>query len=97
MGPRAEDIGRQAITEQPRFKEPDDEETPRTFKECIEQYEKLCWYNCRVRCAFHKKDWEDYRTDEDKCCYPQLWADECLVDNCHLHEREKTEAHERLL
>ena len=63
----------------------------------MEQYEKLCWYNCRVRCAFYKKDWEDCRTDEDKCCYPQLWADECLVDNCYLHEREKTEAHERLL
>ncbi|EMD62881.1 hypothetical protein COCSADRAFT_161433 [Bipolaris sorokiniana ND90Pr] len=41
-GPRADKITYRAAQEQPRFKEPDDEETPRTFKERIEQYERLC-------------------------------------------------------
>ncbi|KAH7563016.1 reverse transcriptase [Bipolaris maydis] len=95
-GPRAEEIACKAAQEQPRFKEPDDEETPRTFKERMEQHERLCWVDCPRQCDYHLRKREATRDNEDDCCHTNLWHNECRVLHCHMHKPEKKEAHEEL-
>ncbi|KAH7556815.1 reverse transcriptase [Bipolaris maydis] len=95
-GPRAEEIACKAAQEQPRFKEPDDEETPRTFKKRMEQHERLCWVDCPRQCDYHLRDREETRSNEGDCCHTNLWHNECRVLHCHMHQPEKKEAHEEL-
>ncbi|KAI1676020.1 Retrotrans-gag domain containing protein [Pyrenophora tritici-repentis] len=95
-GPRAEEIACRAAQEQPRFKEPEDEETPRTFKERMEQHERLCWVDCPRQCDYHLRKREETRDNEDDCCHTHLWHNECRAPHCYMHQPEKTEAHEEL-
>ena len=98
-GPNAEEIGYQAIHQQPYFDDPiaevEDQEAHEV--EDAKDHKDLCWYDCKIDCEFHKQDKEECRTDQERCCHLNLWADECLADNCHLHEPEKVEIHYRLL
>jgi hypothetical protein len=98
-GKDAEEIGYEAVHQQPYFDEPiaevSDQEAPEVKD--TEEHEKVCWYDCKIDCEFHKEDKEKCRTDQDRCCHLSLWADECLADNCHIHEPEKVEIHHRLL
>lgn len=98
-GPDAEEVGYQAIHQQPYFEDPGTEipnlESPE--ERDTREHQGLCWYDCKTECEFHKKDKEDCRKDQERCCHLNLWADECLADNCHLHEPEKIGIHERLL
>ena len=100
-GPNAEEIGYQAIHQQPYFEdsatEDEVQDAPEEEEEDTNEHEKLCWYDCKIDCQFHKEDKEKCRTDQDRCCHLSLWADECLADNCHLHEPEKVKLHECLL
>ncbi|KAG9194056.1 hypothetical protein G6011_04091 [Alternaria panax] len=100
-GKDAEAIGRQAVIQQPYFEDPEVEgkaqETTEEEEEDTEEHEKMCWYDCKINCQFHKEDKEKCRTDQDRCCHLSLWADECLADNCHIHEPEKVKLHECLL
>lgn len=95
-GPRADEIACRAAQEQPRFKEPDDEETPRTFKERMEQHENLRWVDCPRQCDYHLRKREETRDDEDDCCHVNLWLNECRVQHCHMHQPGEKEAHEEL-
>jgi hypothetical protein len=99
IGKDAEEIGQEAMRQQPYFDnkeaEVSDQEAPE--EEDTEEHEKLCWYDCKIDCTFHKEDKEACRTDQDRCCHLSLWADECLADNCHIHEQEKVDIHKRLL
>ncbi|EMD68947.1 hypothetical protein COCSADRAFT_155185 [Bipolaris sorokiniana ND90Pr] len=95
-GPRADKIAYRAAQEQPRFKEPDDEETPRTFKERMEQHERLCWVDCPRQCDYHLRKREETRDNEDDCCHTNLWHNECRVQHCHMHQPGEKEAHEEL-
>jgi len=98
-GKNAEAIGYEAIHRQPYFDDPaaevSDQEAPEV--EDTKEHEKVCWYDCKIDCEFHRQDKEACRTDQERCCHLNLWADECLADNCHLHEPEKVEIHDRLL
>jgi hypothetical protein len=95
-GPEAAEIGHQAVLEQPRFKEHEEEGTLLTFKEHMEQHERLHWVDCLVMCNYHLTQREATRDNEDDCCHTHLWHNECRVPNCHMHEPEKPEAHEEL-
>ncbi|EMD88025.1 hypothetical protein COCHEDRAFT_1111042 [Bipolaris maydis C5] len=95
-GPRAEEIACRAAQEQPRFKGPDDEEAPRTFKERMEQHERLCWVDCPRQCDYHLRKREETRNNEDDCCHTNLWHNECRVQHCHTHQPGEKEAHEEL-
>ncbi|KAH7554709.1 hypothetical protein BM1_07370 [Bipolaris maydis] len=95
-GPRAEEIACKAAQEQPRFKEPDDEETPRTFKERMERHERLRWVDCPKQCEYHLKDREETRSNEGDRCHINLWHNECRVLHCQMHQPEEKEAHEEL-
>ncbi|KAH7562161.1 reverse transcriptase [Bipolaris maydis] len=95
-GPRAEEIACRAAQEQPRFKESDDEETPRTFKERMEQHERLRWVDCPRQCDYHLRKREETRNNEDDCCHINLWHNECRVQHCQMHQPGEKEAHEEL-
>ncbi|KAH7562940.1 reverse transcriptase [Bipolaris maydis] len=95
-GPRAEEIACRAAQEQPRFKESDDEETPRTFKERMEQHERLRWVDCPRQCDYHLRKREETRDNEDDCCHINLWHNECRVQHCQMHQPGEKEAHEEL-
>jgi hypothetical protein len=96
-GKKAEEVGYQAIHQQPYFDDPVAEVEAAQEVEDTKEHTELCWYDCKLECEYHKKDKEDCRKDQDRCCHLNLWADECLADNCHLHEPEKVEIHYRLL
>ena len=98
-GKNAEDIGYQAVHQQPYFEDPSAEVKDQEASEVedTKDHKDLCWYDCKINCEFHKRDKEECRTDQERCCHLNLWADECLADNCHLHEPEKVEIHYRLL
>ncbi|KAH7551149.1 reverse transcriptase [Bipolaris maydis] len=95
-GPRADEIACRAAQEQPRFKESDDEETPRTFKERMEQHERLRWVDCPRQCDYHLRKREETRNNEDDCCHINLWHNECRVQHCQVHQPGEKEAHEEL-
>lgn len=99
IGKDAEEIGQEAMRQQPYFDnkeaEVSDQEAPE--EENTEEHEKLCWYDCKIDCTFYKEDKEACRTDQDWCCHLSLWADECLADNCYIYELEKVDIHKRLL
>jgi hypothetical protein len=99
IGKNAEEVGYEAIHQQPYFDDPVAEAWDQDAHEVddTKEHKKLCWYDCKTECEFHKKDKEDCRADQERCCHLNLWADECLADNCHLHEPEKVEIHYRLL
>ncbi|KAG9186916.1 hypothetical protein G6011_01003 [Alternaria panax] len=98
-GPNAETVGYEAIHQQPYFDDPIAEVTDQDAYEVegTPEHRELCWYDCKVERKFHKRDKELSSRKEDHCCHLNMWADECRVDNCHLHEPEKVEIHNRLL
>ena len=65
IGKDAEEIGQEAMRQQPYFDntetEVSDQEAPEV--EDTEEHEKLCWYDCKINCTFHKEDKEKCRTD----------------------------------
>ena len=69
---------------------------PWTFKERIEQHERLCWIDCPRQCDYHLRKREETRDNEDDCCHTNLWHNECRVQYCHMHHPEEKEAHEGL-
>ena len=99
IGKDAEEIGHEAVRQQPYFDntetEVSDQEAPEV--EDTEEHEKLCWYDCKIDCTFHKEDKEACRTDQDRCCHMNLWPDECLAKECHIHDPEPTDPHHKLL
>jgi hypothetical protein len=98
-GKNAEEVGYEAIHQQPYFDDPVAEVWDQDAHEVDDTkgHTELCWYDCKTGCEYYKKDKKDCRTDQERCCHMNLWADECLADNCYLHEPEKVEIHQRLL
>ena len=79
-GPNSEEIGYQAVHEQPSFRDPEAEvekNEPRTFKERMEQHERLHWVDCNTQCDYHLRKREETRDNEDDCCHTHLWYNKC--------------------
>jgi hypothetical protein len=100
-GPNAEEIGYQAIHEQPRFESPEaqvEEPEPRTFKARMTRHIDLHWVDCKWKqCRMHYQEKQISRENDNDCCHAHLETNECLAEQCHIHEPEKQERiHRRL-
>lgn len=98
-GPNAEEIGYQAIHQQPYFEDLSAEVTDQEASEVekVKEHQKLCWYDCETNCSFHEKDKEDSRKNAERCCHLWIENNECLVDNCYIHTPEEQEEHQEIL
>lgn len=97
-GSNAEEIGHRALHEQPSFKDFNLDEGGKlcTFKERMEQHERLCWVHCPYQCDYHLKKREQTRDNEGDCYHTHLWHNECQVPDCHVHGLQQRQAHEEL-
>ena len=96
-GKNAEKIGYEAVRQQPYFDDPIAEVQDQEAHEVedTKDHRKLCWYDCKNGCKFHREQLDKARQVDDYY-HATLSSNICKVADCSIHEAKKAKPRKKI-